>query len=152
MLGNFFKNLFGNAATASDQPQDERLAMAVLLVRLARTDYEYVLEERAQIIDILKARYTMDDVSVEKLVERAEAVEAEPNDHVYFTKQIKESVEFDKRADVMQDLWSLALADGRRDNEENGFLRLVCSLLGLTDQESAYARQRAQAGMKGQAE
>ena len=119
------------------------------MVRLARTDYEYVLEERAEIVAILQRRYGLDDFAAEKLVERAEEAEAQPHDNVVFTKQIKDMVAFDKRSDVMEDLWSLALADGRRDNEENGFLRLICSLLGLSDPESAYARQRAQAKIKG---
>lgn len=150
MLGNFFKSLFGGETTPKEPgPSDERVPLAVLLVRLARTDYEYVLEERAQIIDILKERFKLDDVAAELLVEAAERAEAEPHDHVHFTKQIKDMVEYDRRAEVMEDLWLLALADGRRDNEENGFLRLVCSLLGLSDQESAFARQRAQARVKG---
>jgi uncharacterized tellurite resistance protein B-like protein len=149
MLGKFFQSLFGSAEKPAEAPQDERLALAVLMVRLARTDYEYVLEERAEIVAILQRRYGLDDVAVEKLVDRAEEAEAQPHDNVYFTKQIKEMVAFDKRADVMEDLWSLALADGQRDNEENGFLRLICSLLGLSDPESAFARQRAQAKIKG---
>lgn len=150
MLGQFLKSLFGGqTSSAQSGPSDERVPLAVLLVRLARTDYEYVLEERAQIIDILKERFKLDDVAAELLVEQAERAEAEPHDHVHFTKQIKDLVEYDRRAEVMEDLWLLALADGRRDNEENGFLRLICSLLGLSDQESAFARQRAQARVKG---
>lgn len=150
MLGKFFKSLFGGEEAPKPGPVDERVPLAVLLVRLARTDYEYVLEERAQIIEIVQNRFKLDDVAAELLVEAAERAEAEPHDHVHFTRQIKDMVEFDRRAEVMEDLWLLALADGRRDNEENGFLRLICSLLGLSDQESAYARQRAQERVKGQ--
>ncbi|MEX0969450.1 MAG: TerB family tellurite resistance protein [Paracoccaceae bacterium] len=150
MFGKFFKSFLGGETKPETAPTDARVPLAVLLVRLARTDYEYVLEERAQIIEILKERFSLDDVAAELLVEQAERAEAEPHDHVHFTKNIKEMVEFEARASVMEDLWLLALADGRRDNEENNFLRLVCSLLGLSDQESAFARQRALARIKGQ--
>ena len=151
MLGKFFKSLLGGESAPEPSPVDARVPFAVLLVRLARTDYEYVMEERAQILDILKERFSLDDVAAEMLVESAERAEAEPHDHVHFTRQIKDMIEFDRRAEVMEDLWLLALADGRRDNEEDNFLRLVCRLLGLTDQESAFARQRAQARVKGPA-
>jgi tellurite resistance protein len=40
----------------------------------------------------------------------------------------------------------VALADGLRDAEEDRLMRLVANLLGLTDVESAQARQRAERG------
>ena len=43
-------------------------------------------------------------------------------------------------------MWSLALADGLRDAHEDQLLRLLASLLGLTDMDSALARQRAERG------
>jgi uncharacterized tellurite resistance protein B-like protein len=39
-------------------------------------------------------------------------------------------------------LWQVALADGNRDAEEDALLRLVVSLLGVTDVDSASARRR----------
>ena len=36
------------------------------------------------------------------------------------------------------------LADGVRDHEEDGFMRLAVNLLGVSDQDSAKARQTAQ--------
>jgi uncharacterized tellurite resistance protein B-like protein len=44
----------------------------------------------------------------------------------------------------MTALWSVALADGLRDADEDTLLRMVANLLGLTDVESALARQKAQ--------
>jgi uncharacterized tellurite resistance protein B-like protein len=43
---------------------------------------------------------------------------------------------------VIEALWQVALADGQREADEDALLRLVASLLGITDQESARARQR----------
>lgn len=45
------------------------------------------------------------------------------------------------RAGLMQALWAVALADGARAAEEEQVLRLVANLLGLTDRDSALARQ-----------
>ena len=44
----------------------------------------------------------------------------------------------------MTALWSVALADGLREAHEDQLLRLVSNLLGLTDVDSALARQKAE--------
>ena len=43
---------------------------------------------------------------------------------------------------MIEALWEVVLADGERAKEEDALLRLVSNLLGVTDQESARARQR----------
>lgn len=42
---------------------------------------------------------------------------------------------------MVEALWRVALADGIAA-DERGFLRLVASLIGVTDQDSGLARQR----------
>ena len=51
----------------------------------------------------------------------------------------------DDRRALIEALWSVALADGARGDEEDQVIRLTASLLGLTDRESAEARQSAAA-------
>ncbi len=41
------------------------------------------------------------------------------------------------------DLWQVVLADGTRDQEEDALMRLLASLLGVNDRDSAIARQQA---------
>ena len=59
-----------------------------------------------------------------------------------FTRAVKDAVAYDARIGVVEALWSVALADGDRDPAEDSLLRLVANLLGVTDQDSARARQR----------
>ena len=40
-------------------------------------------------------------------------------------------------------MWSVVLSDGLRDEDEDRLMRLVANLLGLTDVDSALARQKA---------
>jgi uncharacterized tellurite resistance protein B-like protein len=42
-------------------------------------------------------------------------------------------------------LWQVVMADGHRSDEENALLRLVANLIGVTDKDSALARQRVEA-------
>jgi uncharacterized tellurite resistance protein B-like protein len=63
---------------------------------------------------------------------------------VRFTRALKDAVALEDRAGIVEALWTVALADGIRDAEEEQVIRLAASLLGLTDRDSALARQRAE--------
>ena len=52
---------------------------------------------------------------------------------------------YDDRLGVIEALWQVVLADGTRAYEEDALLRLVANLLGVTDTDSAMARQRVDA-------
>lgn len=119
---------------------DADLALAALLVRLARADGTYAPAEVARIDRILTARH---GAAAPDLRARAEALEAEAPDTVRFTRALKDATALEDRAELLVAMWSVALADDAREAEEDQLMRLVTSLLGLTDQQSALARQKA---------
>ena len=123
---------------------DARLALAALLVRVARSDGHYASGEMDRIERILRLRHGLNDTGAAYLRAEAEAVEAEAPDTVRFTRALKTAVPLEDRAALVEALWVVALADGQRNDEEDRMLRLMTNLLGLTDVESAQARQRAQ--------
>lgn len=126
---------------------DARLALTALLVRIARSDNNYAEVEKDRIDRILGARYGLERGEAILLREQAEAMEAEAPDTVRFTRAIKEAVPFEERIAVIEALWQVALADGRRDAGEDALLRLSANLLGISDVESANARKRAEASL-----
>ena len=119
---SFLDLLFGPAPSRLPVPE-ERLALAALLVRIARADGFASAPELARIERILQSRYGLTPAAAQSL--RLEAVPLE------------------NRTALVEALWSVALADGQRDADEDRLLRLVSGLLGLSDVESALARQRA---------
>lgn len=121
---------------------DARLALTALLVRIAKSDNEYAPAEKARIDQITAKRYGLDSAGVKSLRADAEQLEAEAPDTVRFTRAIKDAVPYDARLGVIEALWEVVLADGTRSDEENALLRLVTNLLGVTDTDSAMARQR----------
>lgn len=124
---------------------DARLALAALMVRIARTDGDYAATEVATIDRVLARRYGLDPAASADLRAQAEALEAEAPDTVRFTRAIKDAVDLDDRIAVIEALWSVVLADGARDAEEDSLLRLLANLLGVGDRDSNLARQRAEA-------
>ena len=121
---------------------DSRLALAALLVRVARSDDHYAPAEVARIDRILASRYGLEPAAAATLRSEAEVLEGEAPDTVRFTRAIKDAVPYEDRESVIEALWAVALADGGRDHEEDTQLRLVASLLGINDRDSALARQR----------
>ncbi len=142
MFGEFLKRLTAPSPTPLPDT-DARLALAALLVRVARADHHYDGAEIARINQILAARYGLSDEDTEALRTEAEALETEAPDTVRFTRAIKDAVPYEDRLGVVEALWSVALADGGRADEENALLRLTANLLGITDQDSARARHKA---------
>ena len=122
--------------------RDARLALTALLVRIARSDGRYATAERGRILRIARARYALDAPGAEDLVTQAETLEAQAPDTVRFTRSIKDAIPLSERIGVIEALWSVALEDGERDSEEDAIMRLVASLLGITDQDSNAARLR----------
>ncbi len=142
--------MFSDFLSRLTQPQpdplaedDARLALTALLVRIARSDNDYADTEMARIDRISAQRYGLSPFEAAGLRAKAEDLEAEAPDTVRFTRAIKEAVPYDDRLGVVEALWSVVLADGQRTGEEDSLLRLVVSLLGVSDVDSALARQRA---------
>lgn len=144
MFGDFLKRLTAPEPEPLDDG-DARLALTALLVRIARTDGTYDAGEIEHIDQITSDRFELDPAQAEALRGRAEILEAEAPDTVRFTRAIKDAVAYEERTGVVEALWRVVLSDGRRDRHEDALLRMVAPLLGVSDRDSAIARQRAEA-------
>ncbi|WP_341365508.1 TerB family tellurite resistance protein [Yoonia sp. BS5-3] len=145
MLSDLIRRLTAPEPQRLPEP-DARIALAALLVRLARSDGDYADIEIDQIDQSLMARYNMDADEAAGLRAQAEALEAEAPDTVRFTRAIKDAVDYEDRVAVIAAMWRVVLADGVRDDEENSLMRMTASLLGVSDQDSNAARLRVSKG------
>lgn len=122
--------------------EDSRLALAALLVRIARADDDYAQIERDQIDRVLSHRYGLDTAQTRALRQDAEILESGAPDTVRFTRAIKDCVTYEDRVHVIEAMWFIALADGTRDTQEDALLRMVAPMLGVNDRDSNLARLR----------
>lgn len=141
MFGDFLRRLT-EPDPAPLPDTDARLALTALLVRVARSDHDYAEAEARLIEEIAQSRYGLNADDARALRAEGEALEREAPDTVRFTRAIKDAVPYEERLGVIEALWKVVLADGTRTDEENALLRLVANLLGVTDTDSAMARQR----------
>ena len=146
MFKTLLSRLNGTATSDPLSTDDARLAMAALMVRVARADHDYAPTEIAVIDALLMHRYGLDAAETAALRAEAEELEANAPDTVRFTRLIKTAVPYEDRNAVAESLWRIVLADDQRHHHEDSFLRLVVGLLGVSDRDSGLARQRAQAG------
>ncbi len=142
MFGDFLKRL----TQPDPEPlieTDARLALSALLVRIARSDGDYATAEIDRIDRITAHRYGLSSFEAVALRRDAEELESQAPDTVRFTRAIKYAVHYEDRRAVVEAAWSVVLADGQRAGEEDALMRLIASLLGVQDVDSARARQKA---------
>lgn len=147
-----FRNLLSRLFTDDPNPvrlasEDAEVAIAALMVRLARADDRYSREEQDRIDQVLSRRRGVTRREAAERRAAAEMIEAEAPDTVRFTRHIKDRIALEDRLTVISALWEVAYADKRRSSEEESLVRLVSGLLGVTDRDSALARQRVREDM-----
>lgn len=123
---------------------DARVALAALLVRLARSDNDYSQVEIDKITRVLIDRYGLSSFEATQLRVQAEQLETAAPDTVRFTRALKAATPYEEREGLMKALWSVALSDGARRDDEETFMRMVANLLGVSDVDSAIARSKVQ--------
>lgn len=143
-----FRNLLSRLLTDSPDVStlsatDADLAVAALLIRVARTDDRYTAVERTHIDQVLARRGSLDAGEAADRRAAAEMIEAEAPDTVRFTRRIKERVPLEDRMQVIGVLWEVVQADRRHHAREEAVIRLVSGLLEVGEAESGVARARA---------
>jgi uncharacterized tellurite resistance protein B-like protein len=145
MFDTLLRRLLAPAPDRLPEPE-AKLALAALLVRIARSDGSYAPVETARIEKVLARSYALTPAAAASLRHEAEELEFEAPDTVRFTRALKDAVAHDARIALLEAMWEVVLADGTRDDDEEQLMRLVANLLGITDVESALARQRVERG------
>ena len=143
MISNFLKSLLSEESNPVST-DDAQIALAALLVRIAKSDSQYDESEVETIKKVLMEQFEMSEEKANSTIHGAEQLEQEAPDTVRFTRALKNNILYENRRQIIQGLWQVALADGSRDSEEDAVIRLAAKLLGVTDVESAVARKSAQ--------
>ena len=144
MFSDLLRRLAGPENPAPMSDPDARLALAALLVRIARADDHYDASEKERIDRTLATRYGLDSHAAQNLRAEAETLEADAPDTVRFTKAIKDGVPYEDRIGVIEAMWDVVLADGHRDDDENAMMRMIPPMLGVNDRDSNMARIRVE--------
>lgn len=123
---------------------DGRHAMAGLLVRTAKTDGRYTVEEIRRIDRILAATYSLDPVEAAQLRAGAEKLEAQAPEDGRFAKAVRERLDAEHREAVLVAMWRVAMSDGVEKAEEEAYLARAGERLGLDADAVARSHKAAE--------
>ncbi|PRY23740.1 putative tellurite resistance protein B-like protein [Aliiruegeria haliotis] len=143
MFTDLLNRLFGSDPTPLPE-LDGRHALAGLLVRTAKTDGFYQVEEIRRIDRILAATYGLNPVEAAKLRAESERLEAQAPEDGRFASAVCERLDREHREAVLTAMWRVALADGVEKLEEEAYLNRAGERLGLDEDATLRARKAAE--------
>jgi uncharacterized tellurite resistance protein B-like protein len=141
MLQRLFPR-FAPAPKPLPQP-NAQLALGALLVRVALANREYVVSEVAQIDRVLAATFNLKPIAAAKLRAQCEALERHAPGTPEFAKILRQEVDYADRKALGDAMWAVAMADGRRDDDEELQLLAIETALGLSNEDIEAARKNA---------
>ena len=144
-MRSFLDRLLSRPDAPGVPAEAHRLAVAALLVEVARADGHFSIDERKQIEAVLAERLGLSPADVEELATEAEGAAESAADWHGFTRELTRVYSEAERIAVLEMLWDVVDADGRVDVLEASLMRRLPALLYVSDRDNAAARQRARA-------
>ena len=142
-----FRNFVADFVDGEKHPSqfadtDYRLAAVALLVHAAAVDGDMSQNERDKLHFVVKRRFALDDALTDELIDKATQAEHEAVDLYHFTSQLNRKLDEEGRARVIEMMWEIVYADGRRDELEDNLLWRAADLLGVSSRERIELRER----------
>ncbi len=132
------------APTPNPLPQpNAQLALGALLVRIALANRQYLASEVAQIDRVLATTFNLKPLEAAKLRAECEALERHAPGTPEFTEILRQEIPYAERLALGEAMWSVVMADGHRDNDEEQQLLTIETALGLSDEDIETTRKNA---------
>jgi len=132
MLGKLKSILLGNAAFAAtaENPADRKqLALAALLIEMARADFDEHHTEHSEIAKLLATNYELSPAEARSLIERAQTASNTSVCLFDATRALHESLDAEEKREIIRMLWQVAYTDKKLDKYEDYLVRKIADLL-----------------------
>jgi len=141
MMGRMIFSAFGGSHSLRDEDR-LTVAVAALLVELARVNDGTDTRKRAVIRRLLCARFGIDDAKAETLLAAAERSEAEATGVYGFVKEVVDGMTPDERIGLVEMMWEVVFTDGGLDPDQDALVRRIAGLIYVGDRDRGEARHR----------
>ena len=131
---------------AEDRDHAIRLATAVLMVDVARSDHIFDAEEFDQVLRLVESHF---ELSPEQSAALVNAADEEAEDLVSlhdFTQLLHQNLDEDEKARIVGLLWKIAYADGRLHRYEDSLVLRISDLLHVSRGRVMRLKHDAQPG------
>ncbi len=134
-------------AGEADRSEAIRLSTAVLMVDVARADYEFDEEEFTTLLDLIQIHFGLSAEDATQLANEASEVAEDLVSVHEFTSLLHKNLSEEEKGEVVALLWRIAYADGSLDKYEDSLVLKISDLLyvsrGRVMQLKHEARQSA---------
>lgn len=148
MLKKLFQ-AFRPPAPAQLPDPDAELALGALLVRVAKADRDYQVEEISLIDRILARLYQHNAIEAAKVRATCEKLHAAAPETDTFGRLIRETTGIEERLAALDALWEVVVADGEEREGEVKIVEEARIAMGLSRKDSDDARARILARREG---
>lgn len=119
-----------------------QVATAVILLEVAHADEDFSESEREYILDILKNQFSLDEESVQELVQVSEEQLRRSIDIWHFTEIINNSYDSEEKYRVIEKVWQVIYADGRLDKYEDYIVHKLARILHISHERMIEAKMK----------
>ena len=112
-----------------------RMAVAVLLMEVARSEDGIASEERQAVHRIIEAQHAISPEQAREITELAERDAEQATSLHPFTRLIVDECSLEERVEVIRMLWEVTFADGHAGSHEQHLVRKVAGLLHVPHRE-----------------
>lgn len=134
-LVEIFVRYSGAPPAQTSREQEIRLATALLLIEVARADYDVKWTEQQTVQGLLRDHFGLSPAELEMLVAEAEAAADFHVSLQTFTRQLSEELSLQERCRIIDLLWRVALADDELSRHEDALVRKIADLLYVPHRE-----------------
>jgi uncharacterized tellurite resistance protein B-like protein len=132
-------------ASAAEDERALRLAAAALMFEIVRADASVQPEELTVMRASLQSTFELSSEETSELVRQAEAKSRSASSLYEFTSLVDTRLELSQKKRIVELLWLVAFADGRKDAQEEHLVRRIAGLLHVRHPDFIDAKQRARA-------
>jgi uncharacterized tellurite resistance protein B-like protein len=124
------KSLFSAADVPEDHSESKvRVALAALLVEMARADFDQTEEENAEISGLLAAHFAISKDEALELLNEANVATDNAVSLYDFVRTLHTTLSAAERLKIIELLWQVALADNSLDRYEDHLVKKIADLL-----------------------
>lgn len=120
------------------------VATAVLYVEVARADSQFDDSETLFLTELLQKEFSLSEPQALALVKDSRQQAEQAADLVSFTRLLNERYNPTQKAQILENLWQLAYADGHLDSHEEHIIRRIADLLYIPHSQFIQAKLKAQ--------
>ena len=122
-------------------------AVAILLMEVARADFDVAEGELEVIRNTLIEDFSMEREAADELVRHAAAEVDDSTGFFPFVRVLNEQLDPDQKRQVVETLWRVAYADAGKHHLEESVIRQIADLLYVPHSDFIRARLRAEESM-----